>query len=427
MKEKKEIFIIAFALFSLFFGAGNLILPPYLGFKSGELWWLVTLGFSLSAVLIPILGILAYARIQGTMYDFGSKVSSIFSVIYCFIIYAIAIILPTPRTASVTHEIGIAPLIGTSPLSTSIIYFTLVFFFVMNRSKIMGFIGKWLTPGILIILALIIGNSFFSIPVDFGNNSYPNPLVDGILEGYQTFDAIGAIVAGGVIIVSVNLRFKDAGFEQKKAIIGKAGWIAGLGLLFVYTGLIFTGASFQTAFEETIKRSSLLRGISSISLGEAGDILLSLLVSLACFTTAVGIVVGTADYFQSRWPKSKFIYSFTALVSCILGVLMGQFDVTKIINVAIPVLIIAYPVTIVLILLNIVPSKLNSAFIFKVVVYTTILFTIPDFLNSVGWGKSFSSFTSWIPFSNLSIGWLIPAFLSFVISNGIQKYRGKEV
>ena len=205
MSNTKETLVTAFALFSLFFGAGNLILPPLLGFQSGSLWWLVALGFCISAVLIPLCGILAHARLQGTIYDFGKKVSPTFSLVYSFLIYAISISLPSPRTAAVTHEMAIAPLFGSSSLLTSIMYFVLVFVFVMNRSKILNIIGKLLTPAIILILILIIGITLFSFDFTFGETVFERPFSDGILEGYQTFDAIGAVVVGGVIIISIKI------------------------------------------------------------------------------------------------------------------------------------------------------------------------------------------------------------------------------
>ncbi|WP_338039188.1 branched-chain amino acid transport system II carrier protein [Maribacter litopenaei] len=150
-----------------FFGAGNLILPPQLGFKSGDLWWLVTLGFCTSAVLIPLLGILAHAKLQGTIFDFGKKVSPAFSLGYSLVVYAIAIGLPSPRTASVTHEMAIAPFFDSSPLLTSILYFMLVFVFVMNRSKILDVVGKLLTPAILLILIALVGVITFALEYSF--------------------------------------------------------------------------------------------------------------------------------------------------------------------------------------------------------------------------------------------------------------------
>ncbi len=138
MNSKKEIYITGFALFSLFFGAGNLLLPPLLGYNAGDGWYWVTLGFMITAVVIPIFGILAHAKLQGTMYDFGKKVSPIFSVVYCVIVYLISITIPSPRTAAATHEIAIFPNFESSALFTSSIYFTLVLVFVLNRSKILN-------------------------------------------------------------------------------------------------------------------------------------------------------------------------------------------------------------------------------------------------------------------------------------------------
>ncbi|MCL6266759.1 branched-chain amino acid transport system II carrier protein [Flagellimonas myxillae] len=415
--NRKTVAITAFALFSLFFGAGNLILPPQLGFKSGNLWWLVTLGFCLSAVLIPILGILAHAKLQGTMFDFAKKVSPTFSLAYCYIVYAISISLPSPRTASVTHEMAIQPNWDSSYLLTSIIYFALVYIFVVNRSKILDLVGKFLTPGILIVLVLIMGAAIFGLDFNFGVSEFNNSFTAGILEGYQTFDAIGAVVVGGVIIISINLKDNQASYETKKGLIARAGWFAGLGLLLIYAGLILTGALFGDAFDAEISRTALLSGISQKTWGNTAALLLSILVGLACFTTAVGIITGTADFIKGRFNDSNVAYTITAVIGCFLGVLMGQFNVGYIIAVALPALMFIYPITIVLILLNLVPEKWASPKVFRWVVAITILFSIPDFLGSIGWGESISTISSWIPLKENHMGWVLPALVVFVISN----------
>ncbi|QCX01770.1 branched-chain amino acid transport system II carrier protein [Aggregatimonas sangjinii] len=418
MHSNKEIFVTAFALFSLFFGAGNLILPPLLGFQAGGLWWLVALGFCLSAVLIPIFGILAHAKLQGTIFDFGKKVSPTFSLVYSILIYAISVSLPSPRTAAVTHEIAIDPFFGSSPWYTSIVYFALVFLFVINRSKILSIIGKLLTPAIIIILLLIIGVALFSHDFAFGITIFDSPFTDGILEGYQTFDAIGAVVVGGVIIVSINIKKKDAPYEEKKTLIRRAGWLAGLGLFLIYAGLIITGALMHGEFDAGISRTALLSGISTKTLGGTANLFLSILVSLACFTTAVGIVTGTADFVKHRFRDSQQAYLITALIGCVLGVVMGQFNVDYIIAVALPALMFLYPITIVLILLNVVPERFAAPKVFKAVVIATCIFSIPDFMGSVGFplfpkGGTFS----WIPLQDYSMGWVLPALVVFVVSN----------
>jgi len=417
MNKTKETVVTAFALFSLFFGAGNLILPPLLGFNSGNLWWLVALGFCISAVIIPILGIFAHAKLQGTIFDFGKKVSPTFSLIYSLLIYAISVSLPSPRTASVTHEIAIAPFFNIPPIYTSIVYFSLVLVFVLNRSKLLNIIGKFLTPAILIILVAIIGITLFSFDFSFGNLTMENPFTAGILEGYQTFDAIGAIVVGGVIIISINLKNKEASYDDKRTLIRRAGWLAGLGLFLIYGGLIITGALMHGSFESTINRTALLNGISLKTLGNAANVFLSILVSLACFTTAVGIVTGTSDFMKHRLSGSRNAYTLTAVIGCVLGVLMGQFNVDYIIAVAVPALLFVYPITIVLTLLNIVPNTYATPKIFKLVIYSTILFSVPAFLSSLGIDDFSSFFTKWIPLSSYSLGWVFPAIIGFVIGN----------
>jgi len=418
MNKTKETLVIAFALFSLFFGAGNLILPPLLGFKSGGLWWLVTLGFCLSAVLIPIFGILAHARLQGTMLNFANKVSPTFAIVYCYIVYAISISLPSPRTASVTHEMAIQPLFDSSSWLTSIIYFGLVFIFVVNRSKILNIVGKILTPAIIFILLLIIGTTIFSFDFLFGETVFASPFTDGILEGYQTFDAIGAVVVGGVIIISINLKKKEASFEEKKQLIRRAGWLAGLGLFLIYAGLILTGALMNNEFDDEISRTALLNGLSLKTLGNAGNLFLSILVSLACFTTAVGIVTGTADFIKHRFGNSQKAYLFTTIIGCVLGVMMGQFDVHYIIAVAVPALMFIYPITIVLILLNVLPERFASPLVFRAVIIATILFSIPDFMGSIGSPIApEGGILEWIPLQEYSIGWVSPAFIAFIGAN----------
>lgn len=416
MNKTKEVLVTSFALFSLFFGAGNLILPPFLGYTSGNDWFIVTIGFAITAVLIPILGILAHAKLQGTMYDFGKKVSPLFSSVYCFSVYLIAISLPAPRTASVTHEIAIAPFFDISALLTSTIYFTLVFVFVINRSKILDFIGKFLTPLIGIILLSIIFIGIVTSPVAVSQTFLDVPLVKGVLEGYQTFDAIGAVVVGAVIVISLNIKGNNS-YNDKKELIAKSGWIAGAGLLIIYAGLILCGSLFQSKFSIDANRTDVLIGLSKFTLGHIGSMFLSVLVALACFTTAVGIVTGTSDYVKELFKGSQLSYTITAIFGCIIGVLVGSFNVGFIIDIALPALMFIYPITIVLILLNVIPDKYASVSVFRSVVLITFLFSIPDFLKFLIPIDRIRGIIDVIPLANFSLGWLLPSVITFILIN----------
>ncbi len=429
MGQAKKILVTAFALFSLFFGAGNLILPPLLGFQSGSLWWLVALGFCISAVVIPILGILAHAKLQGTIFDFCKKVSPTFALVYSIIIYAISISLPSPRTASVTHEMAIRPFFDIPSWGTSIAYFCLVFVFVVNRSKILNIIGKLLTPAIIGVLLVLIGTLVVGFPFDFTTGQIQSPFTDGILEGYQTFDAIGAVVVGGVIIISIKIEYKEDSYAEKEALIRKAGWLAGFGLFLIYAGLILSGALVHGSFDANITRTALLSGMARLSLGNVGNFFLSILISLACFTTAVGIVTGTSDFVKSRFNDSKTAYIITAIIGCVLGVAIGQFNVAYIIAVALPALMFIYPITIVLILLNVVPDKYASPSIFKAVVMITIVFSVPDFLDSIGNPLApKGGILAWIPLQEYRLGWVVPALVVFgLVTVFDKKENGSSV
>lgn len=416
MSKTKEIWIAGFALFSLFFGAGNLILPPTLGVKSGVDWWIVVLGFILTAIAIPILAIFAHAKLQGTLYDFGKKVSPAFSTLFCFLIYIIAIAIPSPRTAAVTHEMAIQPFFDSPAILTSIIYFVLVFLFAVNRSRIIGLIGKFLTPVIVIILLVIIGIAFFTSSGELAVSTFKNPFIDGALEGYQTFDAIAGVVVGAVIIISLDYSNHNS-FSERRRLIRKAGLIAGIGLLLIYGGLILSGALFSSTFAENASRIEVLSGLSTQTLGNFGTTFLSILVALACFTTAVGIVTGTADYIKGICNNSKTAYIATAAVCAIIGIIVGSYNVGFIIDVAVPALMFLYPITIMLILLNVVPDQYASKLVFRGVILVTFIFSIPDFLGFIIPRENLTGIKSIIPLAEHSLGWVLPALIVFLLLN----------
>lgn len=424
MDFNKQTYLTAFALFSLFFGAGNLILPPFLGYNAGEDWFWVLLGFGVSAVVIPIMAIYGYARIQGTMLDFAKKISPVIALVYCLVVYAISVALPAPRTASVTYEMAVQPYFELSSLWLSAIYFSLVLVFVLNRTKIISFIGKFLTPLIIILLLCIIGIGLFAEAEPMRSSIFENGFSAGFLEGYQTFDAIGGVVVGGVIVISLALQEKY-NYEEKKKMIAKSGILAGIGLFAIYGGLIALGAYYSTTLQIE-NRTELLQLLSTSTLGKIGTVFLAILVALACFTTAVGIITGTSDFVKGLCKNSQTAYVITAVLGCVLGVAIGQFDVRYIIDIALPALMFIYPITIVLILLNTLPERYASTTVFRAVALVTFIFSIPDFLGFFIAEDSANAIKEYIPFSKYSMGWVLPALVVFVLVNVYQLFRARK-
>ena len=151
--------------------------------------------------------------------------------------------MPSPRTASVAYQIAVAPYFDISSLSISAIYFTLVLVFALNRTRILSLIGTFLTPLIVLLLLLIIALGFFADLAPMGNTIFENTFTEGVLEGYQTFDALGGVVVGGVIVISLALQDKY-NYQEKKYMIARSGLLAGIGLFLVYGGLIALGAYY---------------------------------------------------------------------------------------------------------------------------------------------------------------------------------------
>ena len=317
---------------------------------------------------------------------------------------------------------GIAPVLDIPSWLFACLYFGLVYLCVWHRSRILDWLGKILTPALLLLLFLLIGSVVFQWEWPADNAFQPGAFTTGLLEGYQTFDAIGAVVVGGVIIISVNLKYPAQSMEDKRKLIGRAGIFAGLGLLSIYVGLILSGAKATPFFSSEITRADLLIGLTRKSLGLTAQWVLSLMVSLACFTTAVGIVTGTSDFIKEQFGNSQLAYRVTALIACIIGVLVGQWEVGYIIAVAVPALMLVYPITIVLILLNVLPQKWTDRRVFRMVVLTTMLFSLPDFTASIGYPFP-DEILSRIPLQPESMGWLLPALLAFLLARVLPRKK----
>ena len=433
--------LAAFALFSLFFGAGNLILPPYLGVQAGADWALVAFGFVISAVLIPILGIFAHAKLQGTIYDFGAPLGKGFSLTYAALIYGIALALPAPRTASVTHEMAIMPFIDSPYWLTSLVYFSLVLLAALNRSKLLDFFGKITTPAILVVLTALIGMAFLTPEVALDPTTMENPFGSSLLEGYQTFDAIAAVVIGGVLLVSIQkmqakgkvtpgnaaqvpnenqAQLDNNSYNQQKSTVRFAAVFSAIALSAIYVGLIYAGAQAQGNFDAASSRTVILQGVAQLFLGNTAPLGLGILVALACFTTATGIVTGTADFVASYFEGPGFapgtarkVFVGVAIAGAILGVLMGQFPVVYIIAIAVPALVFIYPTTIILMALHVLPDSWATPKAFKATVICCFVVNTPAFLDSLGY-SALQEATAFMPLSAQGLAWVLPVLLTLL-------------
>ena len=415
----------------MFFGAGNLILPAFLGFLNSDNWMMVCFAFCLSAVVLPMMGIIAHGHTQGGITEFARPISKKGSVLFSILIYIIAITLPAPRTAAVVHEIAIVPYISSPEWVTSLIFFSLIFLFTIRRSRLLNDIGKWLTPILVVTLFAIVISCVIAIhdtPMRYAAGIWEgqdNPFSIGLIEGFQTFDGIGALVVGAVVVRSLKLdKIKD--YHTMRSTFHSSAFIAGSLLIFIYTLLMYTGAIQMGHLPADYSRTDLLRGIAQFGLGEYGQLFLAILVSVACFTTAASIVTGTAD-FVSKYLNLKYGYELIIFVSCLLGVLIGQFPVDTIIQVAIPIIVFIYPVVITLIVLNFIAPHSKPEFghlrykaSYRWTVGAAILFSLGDTLSAFGISNEFTQWFELLPLASWGIGWMLPTLMVGLI---VRLYR----
>ncbi|MBU3181079.1 branched-chain amino acid transport system II carrier protein [Clostridium psychrophilum] len=415
----KHSLVIGFALFAMFFGAGNLIFPPFLGKAAGNAFFASIIGFLITGVGLPLTGIIACAKINGTYNKMANRVGRKFSIITSVaLILVIGPLFAIPRTAATTFELGVHPLFASVPQNVVVIlYFAIALAFVLKPSSIIDNVGKILTPALLLMLAIIIFKGIIDPIGPIVNTSYKNGFSKALIEGYQTMDVMASVVFAGIIISSVKAKgYKNATDIMKMTI--KSALVAVTGLTFVYGGLMYIGTQTSTLFPPNIARTSLVTQLVKLDLGSIGSVILSLCVSLACLTTAIGLLASGAQFF-SKLSKNILPYKPTAIILAVVSGLLATNNVDSIVTLAGPVLQILYPIVIVLIIITLLGDKVKSNMVVAITIYTTLLISILDTINGI-YANSIG-FIKFIPLASAGFSWILPTLIAFVISSILVK------
>ncbi len=424
-KTNKDVIVVGVALFAMFFGAGNLIFPPYMGLLAGVDWKWALLGFLITGIGMPLLGIMAAARAGGTVEQMGSRVSNWFGrLLSIVIILAIGPLLAIPRTCATAFELGMRPNFPDFPIWLfSIIFFGIAFWFALNRSEVVDKIGKYLTPFLVITLAWIIIKGIFTPFGSIAETGLEGPTGSGFREGYQTMDALASLVFAQIIIAALVFKGYSNVREQVK-MTSMAGAIAALGLGLVYGGLMYLGATASSVYPPDVERTHLLIAISEGLMGDTGKIALGLAVSFACLTTAIGLTATVADYF-SGLSKDRFNYQFIAVITVVFSGVFATVGVTTIVNVAYPLLVTVYPVAIALIVLTLIGGPLAYRPVYVGAVIGALLTSIPDALTIIGIPLGMiNDLIEMIPFARAGFAWIIPTVLGAAI--GLARARSNR-
>ncbi|ABW20229.1 branched-chain amino acid transport system II carrier protein [Alkaliphilus oremlandii] len=419
-KKNKDVLIIGFALFAMFFGAGNLIFPPALGQLTGDKTLLAVIGFLITGVGLPLCGIIAVANCGGNLEVLGSNVSKKFGVFISVVVtLAIGPFLAIPRTSATTFEMSVLPFFSEAnnlsfSIVFSIVYFAIVLFFVLRPSSVIDNIGKILTPVLFITLLVIIVKGIVTPIGELGINHIDKPFATGFQEGYQTMDALAATVLGSIVVASIRSK-GYRGTKEVSSLTIKSGLVAIFGLAIIYGGLAFLGAT-ATTLPMDIPRTKLIMLITESILGTSGKILLALSVGLACLTTSIGLVAATGEYF-SKLTKNKLSYSFICVVTSVISIVISNIGVDQITSLAVPLLVILYPVVIALVSMIFLDKYIPHRAVYAIGVYTTLLVSVLELIAKYMGKNSFLySIYTLLPLASQGFAWVVPTIVTTVIA-----------
>jgi LIVCS family branched-chain amino acid:cation transporter len=429
----KQIVFISFMLFSMFFGAGNLIFPPFLGQSAGNHLWPALAGFIVSAVGLPILGVIAVAK-AGSFNELNQRVHPFFAFIFPFLIYiAIGPGLAIPRAGSLAFEMGLAAFLpenlASSPMSLllySIVFFGLAAWLCMYPSKLIDLFGKLLTPILLALIAIIFVKSLidpigsFAAPKETYVN---NPVFQGVLEGYLTMDALAALAFG--IVIANTLKAQGVLDNKKRSLyMMYAGLGAGLLLTVIYLILGHLGAS-SSSLGQTENGAQILSNVMAHLFGQSGTYILGLVFTIACFCVSIGLVTSCSQFFANAIPIIS--YKKWVIILAVLSAAIANLGLTQILKISVPILGMIYPLAIVMIFLGLLDDFFKKyPQIYISVVSFVAVFSILETVNKTFLADQWSGVLGVLPFYAEGLGWIIPALIGITIGYLMGVLRGNS-
>lgn len=438
MKEKltiRQYILIGTMLFGMFFGAGNLIVPPLTGKLAGNQVWSTMFFFSITAVALPVLGVVAVAK-AGGLKNLAERVSPSFAKVFTAAIYlSIGPVLAIPRASTVAFEMGVKPYLPAmfserlALFLYSVVFFAIVYWLALNPSKLVGRLGKIITPAllalmlILFVTALITGMPAIGAATDAAYQTHPG--LTGFIDGYMTMDTIAALNFG-IVISTVIREFR---VTEEKAVVAatvKAGSFAGLLLAVIYFILAYLGASSASLFADATNGAQILSRLSNHLFGQSGAILTGTIFTIACLSVSVGLVTSSGEYFAAIYPR--FSYKVWVSIWTLLSLAFANIGLDTILKYNVTVLYVLYPIAIVLIFLALIHRRLPvGKWIYRAPVYMAMVVSAVGALATqlgIKLPLIYPLFAR-LPLHDVKLSWVLPTGIIFGMVLGVAAGRGK--
>lgn len=374
------------AIFSMFFGAGNLIFPLRVGLLSGDqnLWGIS--GFIITGVILPLLGLIAIILFNGDYKAFFNRIGTIpGSLLLLFCMLIIGPFVAMPRIVTLSH-IMVAPFLGNIPLVFfSILFLALTFLGTYKENKIINLLGNYISPALLVSLIIIIGKGLlFPGTATTATETGPQLFVDSLIIGYQTLDLLGAIFFSSIVLTLLKRAMPNQNESSlhKLALLGLKSGAIGVSLLaIIYVGMSYLGV-FHGQGLEHLNEGELFSAVSFRILGEYGAIIIAIAVLMACYSTILALAVVVAEFLEKSIFFNKISYVQALILALVVTGIISNFGLATILKYSGPVIAIGYPILIVLMFLNIaykifgfkpVKTPVAIAFILSVANYLRML------------------------------------------------------
>ena len=424
--NKGDILAVGLMMFSIFFGAGNLIFPPALGQAAGNHALIAMVGFVVTGVGLPLMGITAIAMQGGKYVEFMNRRTYpwLASVLLLILYLAIGPVFAVPRTGAASFEIGIRPFLSEDGLMPGQLAYTAVFFLLtgylaMNPSKLMDRVGKFLTPALLLFLAILFLKSFWTPlgeVLDATGSYIETPFAQGFQDGYQTMDLLASLSIGTIVAQSIRMKgAKDDAAVSRVCII--SGLIAIALMAIVYGALAYLGATSAGVLGQSENGGQLLAQAVDIFFGAAGNLLVAVIIALACLTTSCGMITGSSWYFN-KVLKNRVSNERLVVYGTFFSFVVSNVGLTQIIALSLPFLVSIYPVVIVFVVLSLFDRWIGRrGNIYRYAVDATLVFAVIAGLETAGFviPAVHAFLVAYVPFFSMGMGWFVPALLGAVI------------
>ncbi|WP_171336707.1 branched-chain amino acid transport system II carrier protein [Enterococcus cecorum] len=441
--SSKDYLYLGSMLFGLFFGAGNLIFPVHMGQEAGANVWPAIIGFLITGIGLPFLGIIAIG-ISGEngLFDLASRVHKGYGYFFTVALYlVIGPFFAMPRLAATSFEIGLTPFVAESQKTLflaifSILFFALSWWFSRNPSKLLDYVGKFLNPLFLALLAILIVMSFVKPMANIHDITVLGKYRDhafftGFQNGYNTLDVLASL-AFGIIVVNT---LKNKGVTKKSTITAdtfKSGAVSVLLMGIIYSFLSLMGTMSMGKFDLSENGGITLAQIAHYYLGTGGSIILALIVVVACLKTTIGLTTAFSETFAELFPGLSYstLIAGVSIIPCIIA----NVGLTSIISYSTPVLMFLYPLAIILVLLGVSgPLFKNNPIVYQTVTIFTIIPALIDGLqSSPAWiqnanitQKIIEFAKNTLPFFGIGMGWIVPAVFGLILGLGIYLIKEK--